>query len=803
MASKTIIDNTTGQITFDDTTTIGRGSIGSLSDVNIVSPVAGHVLAYNGTTWYNTMNSGSLLTDVDANAMYSATTGENFRNSLMRWNWINPRGNWWEGIDYTAPAYSSGNRYGFMQALDATTDLTYRIGSNINISVTPYPELQTNSGGGAVLPDGKIFIPSRGGIVQPRIFDQTTETISLGELTVPIVTQACIGTQLGALCIPSSGNGIIYLTGSGTTAWTNAGPPAAWPTGSNSFTSMCCVKSFFLGGPEDGKIFLVPHNTSATGTGGRAYIYNQYMNTLTATSQMTGLGAGTATFVGGVRLQDTRIFLVPYNPTASGTNNRAYIYDISNDTWSTTSAMTGLGTSTTMFRGGVLLQDGRVLLVPFNTSTTSGTSNRAYIWNPANNTWSTTAAMTGLGTGTATFSGGVLLADGKVLLIPYQTYTGGTSGRAYIYNPTSNTWTTSSNNFQGASPGWEGGIPLTSGKILCLPYGTPTIRTYDPSTNEVNTPAGVFTGYAGAVTLADGRIFCVPHHAKYARVYNPATKEVTIPSGNTFPGGGSHAGGVLLYDGRVFCIPNNGTTARIYNPVTETVTTPAGTYSGGSSRGGVLLPDGRVFMVPFYSTTARIYDPVSDTLTTPNGTYAGSDSFRNGVLLSDGRVFMVPSNSATARIYDPVANTLTTPSGSYPGNAAFQGGVLLPDGRVFCVPSNSTTARIYDPATDTLTTPFGTYPGNSAFAGGILLPDGRVFCIPWGSSTARIYDPIANELSTPNAAFVGSGGNTGGALTLDGRVFCAPDNASSPKIYISKNVSLTSGMVCCPFLNKF
>ena len=289
-----------------------------------------------------------------------------------------------------------------------------------------------------------------------------------------------------------------------------------------------------------------------------------------------------------------------------------------------------------------------------------------------------------------------------------------------------------------------GGVLLPDGRVFCVPYNSTSARIYNPANDTLTTPTGTYPGssaFVGGVLLPDGRVFCVPYNSTSARIYNPTTDTLTTPAG-TYPGNYAFAGGVLLPDGRVFCVPfYDNTSARIYNPTTDTLTTPTGTYPGSSAFiGGVLLPDGRVFCVPYNSTSARIYNPTTDTLTTPAGTYPGNSAFAKGVLLPDGRVFCVPFyDNTSARIYNPTTDTLTTPTGTYPGNYAFYGGVLLPDGRVFCVPYNSTSARIYNPANDTLTTPTGTYPGNYAFAGGVLLPDGRVFCVPHNSTTARIY----------------------------------------------------------------
>lgn len=371
--------------------------------------------------------------------------------------------------------------------------------------------------------------------------------------------------------------------------------------------------------------------------------------------------------------------------------------------------------------------------------------------------WQISATFTEQKTG-----GSVFIDNNNNIIIDNSTAMGRLSFKYFPLSPIADFTTVRQNNYgtiadiitsHGTYPGggaFIGGVLLTDGRVFCVPYNSTTARIYNPITNIVNTANGDYPGrllalsgstfagaFAGGVLLADGRVFCVPFAATTARIYDPAISTAIVPNG-TYPGNLAFMGGVLLPDGRVFCVPYNSTTARIYNPMTDSVTVPNGTYPGNNAfAGGVLLKDGRVFCVPHRSTTARIYDPVSDTLTTPNGTYPGNGAFFGGVLLGNGNVFCVPHVSTTARVYNPTSNTLTTPSGV--SSAGFVGGVLLPNGDVFCVPATSSTGRIYNSATDTLVQLSSTFPTNNAFYGGVLLPDGRVFCVPLESTTARIY----------------------------------------------------------------
>jgi hypothetical protein len=115
------------------------------------------------------------------------------------------------------------------------------------------------------------------------------------------------------------------------------------------------------------------------------------------------------------------------------------------------------------------------------------------------------------------------------------------------------------------SGAFYGGVLLPDGRVFCVPYNSTTARIYNPVTDTLTTPSGTYPGggaFEGGVLLPDGRVFCVPLISTTARIYDPVTDTLTTPSG-TYPGSVSFYGGVLLPDGRVFCVPYNSTTARI------------------------------------------------------------------------------------------------------------------------------------------------------------------------------------------------------------------------------------------------
>jgi hypothetical protein len=314
------------------------------------------------------------------------------------------------------------------------------------------------------------------------------------------------------------------------------------------------------------------------------------------------------------------------------------------------------------YAGGVLMQDGRVFLVPYYNTT-------ACIYDPIKDT---TITPGGTHPGNAAYGGGVLLADGRVFMSPYY----GTN-RAAIYNPQTNT---------------------TSFTDVLFSVPLPSYQT------------------CGSVLLKDGRVFGVPIFIadnQQTYIYNPVDNTFVYTQAR-FPGKFAFSGGVLLPDGKVFLIPwgalqTNPAPAYVYDPDTDSTAPVPGwpTSSPQGFYGGVVMADGRVYCIPADGggEKAYIYNPTTGTTSVAGGTYppdnvpsnTGVQNFVGGHLLPDGRIFVSPASNPTARIYDPVNNTLTTPSIIFNNNAtqnAFAGSVLLENGDVFLVPYSFTSGGV-------------------------------------------------------------------------------------------------------------
>jgi len=280
-----------------------------------------------------------------------------------------------------------------------------------------------------------------------------------------------------------------------------------------------------------------------------------------------------------------------------------------------------------------------------------------------------------------------------------------------------------------------GGLLLPNGNVFIVPYNSTVARAYDRVRGVWN-PAGAYPGAAGYVYgthLPDGRIYLAAADATSGAIYDPYTNITTF-------GKGTYSGGrraVLINEAEVFITPWDRNSALIYNFVTDSLRDAGGqAFSLYDLGDACLLPDGRVFLAPFAATRAEIYDPVSDSYSTPSHIY-GPENVQHHIscqLMVDGRVFVTPfGGSTTAHIYDPVADTLTPKTMPF---SDILGCPELPDGRLFL--GGLSNSGWYDPFTDTS----HVISSSLSHADSCLLPNGDIVRIPF-SSTNLLYVSMA------------------------------------------------------------
>jgi len=281
-----------------------------------------------------------------------------------------------------------------------------------------------------------------------------------------------------------------------------------------------------------------------------------------------------------------------------------------------------------VYSSGVRLDDGRVLAVPGDKTTSE-------LFDPATNTWKAGPTVPGSGYGMDSpggyYAGMAKLGSGKVLIV-YKT--------AAVYDPTKNTWT-ATGTFSGTA---TQAVTLPGGtKVLAMGGASLSASTaayiYDSATNTWSTTGAMTVARAAgsSIDLADGRVLVVGGAGlSSAEIYNPSTG--TFAAVASMSTARTKPVIVRLTDGRV--LVSSGNTAEIYNPKLNTwAATPnlASTHSEGM---GTLLANGKVLVVGGSSNNvAEIYDPTANTWSGA-GTMASERGFAYAVRLANNRVLL-------------------------------------------------------------------------------------------------------------------------------------------------------------------
>ena len=351
------------------------------------------------------------------------------------------------------------------------------------------------------------------------------------------------------------------------------------------------------------------------------------------------------------------------------------------------------------------------------------------------------------------FSGGVLLPDGRVFLVPFN-YT-----EAMIYDPRKDVLVSAPTPENGTYPNTGA---LFAGGVLMADYSVSAGDTLDSASYN----------YTRIPQVA---VVCVPYNSKRALLYYPYenrsvwTNEVASLPNRAF------VGGVMLPSTRkfsghrsAFLAPNasvNPAIVRMDGTLEVLTGLNKGTYL---TRGASLTSQGDVFF------GAHVYQSGTGALAL--GGYNGSQQlnlsptpsepqshFRAAPLLNARGEILIPlvdlSSPTTLKIevFSSDAQQLLRTAVSIPVSTVedYSGMVRLPDGFVVLIPGRAQFPRIFDAdaydSTASIQLPgFPTPPttqdgfGKGAYAGGVLLPDGRVFCVPCTATKAMIITPRAS-----------------------------------------------------------
>jgi N-acetylneuraminic acid mutarotase len=317
------------------------------------------------------------------------------------------------------------------------------------------------------------------------------------------------------------------------------------------------------------------------------------------------------------------------------------------------------------FHSATLLSSGLVLVAGGDPGSNTATTPTAEIYNPSSSTWMSAGSMvTARESHTAT-----LLPNGKVLVAGG--FNGNTGGifiaSAELYDPTTNTWSSTGNMATARSShtatllpngnvlvagGYNGGGILSSSEL------------YNPSTNTWSSVGNLSSAryLHTAVLLPNGNVLVTggvnSSIIASAELYNPTSNSWTttgslatarylntstlLPSGNVLVTGGSTS---LV----------NISSAELYDLASGTWSSAGNMSTARIEHTAMLLPTGKVLIAggghsgnsPAVLASAELYDPVSNVWVL-TGSLNSARQAHTSTLLSNGKVLLVGGLSASS-----------------------------------------------------------------------------------------------------------------------------------------------------------
>jgi hypothetical protein len=336
----------------------------------------------------------------------------------------------------------------------------------------------------------------------------------------------------------------------------------------------------------------------------------------------------------------------------------------------------------------------------------------------AQGTWTETAPLPGSPYATMI----VGLPNGNGLLTGgYFGGLGQISNWATLYNPVTNTWTTTTSmKYKRHS---HTGTLLADGSALVVGGGVwngvsytfaPKAETYKPATKTWTATGAMITPRFGqtATLLADGRVlvtgganFYYPRNNRIgytasAEIYNPQTRAWSSAGSMSMARVGHSA--TLLSNGKVLVAGGSGinystSSTEIFDPTTGVWSSgPSMQLVNGGNTAG-LLADGRVLVVGFnaYAPAAEIYDPSMGQWS------AAATPASMGPLarLPNGNFMLVAPSPAPCLIYDS-ATDAWSPTGALNYYRAYGSLETLATGQVLLAggsPTGSYGGELYNP----------------------------------------------------------------------------------------------------------
>ena len=336
----------------------------------------------------------------------------------------------------------------------------------------------------------------------------------------------------------------------------------------------------------------------------------------------------------------------------------------------------------------------------------------------AQGTWSETAPLpgspyatmvVGLPNGNGLLSGGYFGGLGQV------------TNWATLYNPATNTWTTTT--AMKYRRHFHTGTLLVDGTALVVGGGVwdgvrytfaPKAETYKPAAKTWTATGAMVTPRFGhtATLLADGRVLVTGGAKLYFPTYHmttyTASAEIYDPKTRTWVSTGSMSGArighsaTLMSGGKVLVTGGwatnyNTSSTEIFDPITGKWSPGLSMQSVTGSNSAGMLNDGRVLVVGYngYAPAAELYDP----LTGQWSAAANPPSTGSLARLPAGNFMLVTQNPLPCQIYD-VSTDTWVPTGALNFGRAYGSLATLATGQVLLaggMPTGTYGGEIYNP----------------------------------------------------------------------------------------------------------